>query len=143
MPDFSRGIETLWPDQFAGCERISRACQQGITYTDSEAGAGNINPGQALRQYRSEFVGDARAIVLGMTSNGFTLADPNDRSMLDVVGFDTSTPAVIADFVREKRTVQGRQEAKTPAERKVSASAFRPSAILKWVLRSLGFRASA
>ena len=35
-----------------------------------------------------------------MTSNGFTLADPNDGGMLDVVGFDTSVPAVIADFVR-------------------------------------------
>ncbi len=39
--------------------------------------------------------------VVGMTSNGFTLADPNDRGMLDVVGFDTSVPAVIANFVRE------------------------------------------
>ena len=29
-----------------------------------------------------------------------TLADPNDRGMLDVVGFDTSVPAVIANFVR-------------------------------------------
>jgi hypothetical protein len=27
--------------------------------------------------------------------------DPNDRGMLDVVGFDTSVPAVIANFVRE------------------------------------------
>ena len=51
--------------------------------------------------YRSEFVGDAKAVVVGMTSNGFTLADPNDRGMLDVVGFDTSVPAVIANFVRE------------------------------------------
>jgi len=71
-----------------------------ITYTDSETWAGNIHPAQALRQYRSEFVGDAKAVVVGMTSNGFTLADPNDRGMLDVVGFDTSAPAVIADFVR-------------------------------------------
>jgi len=71
-----------------------------VTYTDSETLAGNIHPAQALRQYRSEFVGDAKAIVVGMTSNGFTLADPNDRGMLDVVGFDTSVPAVIADFVR-------------------------------------------
>ncbi len=63
-------------------------------------GAGNIHPSQALRQYRNEFVGDAKAVVVGMTSNGFTLADPNDRGMLDVVGFDTSVPAVIADFVR-------------------------------------------
>jgi 60 kDa SS-A/Ro ribonucleoprotein len=72
-----------------------------ITYTDSETWAGNIHPAQALRQYRDEFVGDAKAVVVGMTSNGFTLADPNDRGMLDVVGFDTAVPAVIADFVRE------------------------------------------
>ena len=71
-----------------------------VTYTDSETWAGNIHPAQALRQYRSELVVDAKAVVVGMTSNGFTLADPNDRGMLDVVGFDTSVPAVIADFVR-------------------------------------------
>ena len=35
-----------------------------------------------------------------MTSNGFTLAEANDRGMLDVVGCDTSVPAVISDFVR-------------------------------------------
>lgn len=71
-----------------------------ITYTDSETWAGKIHPSQALRQYRSEFVGDAKSVVVGMTSNGFTIADPNDRGMLDVVGFDTTAPAVIADFVR-------------------------------------------
>ena len=71
-----------------------------ITYTDSETWAGNIHPAQALRQYRSEFVGDAKTDVVGITSNGFTLADPNARGMLDVVGFDTTAPAVIADFVR-------------------------------------------
>ena len=53
-----------------------------------------------MRQYRSEFVGDAKAVVVGMTSNGFTLADPNDRGMLDVVGFDTTVLALITDFVR-------------------------------------------
>jgi 60 kDa SS-A/Ro ribonucleoprotein len=71
-----------------------------VTYTDSETWAGNIHPAQALAQYRDEFVGNAKAVVVGMTSNGFTLADPNDRGMLDVVGFDTSVPAVISDFVR-------------------------------------------
>jgi len=71
-----------------------------ITYTDSETWAGNIHPAQALRQYRDGFVSDAKAVVVGMTSNGFTIADPNDRGMMDVVGFDTSVPAVIADFVR-------------------------------------------
>jgi 60 kDa SS-A/Ro ribonucleoprotein len=71
-----------------------------VTYTDSETWAGNIHPSQALRQYRNEFVRDAKAVVVGMTSNGFTIADPNDRGMLDVVGFDTTAPTVIADFVR-------------------------------------------
>ena len=71
-----------------------------ITYTDSETWAGQIHPSQALRQYRNELVSDAKAIVVGMTSNGFTIADPTDRGMLDVVGFDASAPAVIADFVR-------------------------------------------
>ena len=71
-----------------------------ISYTDSETWAGQIHPAQALRQYREQFVGDAKAVVVGMTSNGFTLADPNDRGMLDVVGFDATAPAVIADSVR-------------------------------------------
>jgi len=71
-----------------------------ITYTDSETWAGPIHPAQALRKYRDGFVAEAKAVVVGMTSNGFTLADPNDRGILDVAGFDTSVPAVIADFVR-------------------------------------------
>lgn len=71
-----------------------------VTYTDSETWAGKIHPSQALRQYRDEFGADAKAIVVGMTSNGFTLADPNDRGMLDVVGFDPTVPALMADFIR-------------------------------------------
>jgi 60 kDa SS-A/Ro ribonucleoprotein len=73
-----------------------------VTYTDSETRAGNIHPAQALRQYRDQFVGDAKSVVVGMTSHGFTLAAPNDQGMLDVVGFDTSVPAVISDFVRSQ-----------------------------------------
>ena len=34
-----------------------------------------------------------------LTSNGFTLADPNDRGMLDVVDFDTSVPVVVSGCV--------------------------------------------
>jgi 60 kDa SS-A/Ro ribonucleoprotein len=35
-------------------------------------------------------------------SNGFTIADPSDAGMLDVVGFDTATPSIIADFATTK-----------------------------------------
>ena len=33
-----------------------------------------------------------------MTLTGALGADPGDAGMLDVVGFDTATPQVIADF---------------------------------------------
>ena len=36
--------------------------------------------------------------VVAMTSNGFSIADPDNGGMLDVVGFNASAPQVIADF---------------------------------------------
>lgn len=93
------GTDSALPMIWARQNRVKAAAF--VTYTDSETWAGNIHPAQALRQYRAEFIGNAKAVVVGMTSNGFTLADPNDRGMMDVVGFDTTVPAVIADFVRE------------------------------------------
>ena len=71
-----------------------------VIYTDSETWAGDIHPVQALRDYRRASGIDARLVVVGMVSNGFSIADPNDPGMLDVVGFDTATPQVISDFAR-------------------------------------------
>jgi len=69
-----------------------------VIYTDNETWAGDIHPAQALREYRKKFNPDAKLIVVGMVSNGFSIADPNDPGMLDVVGFDSATPALMADF---------------------------------------------
>lgn len=71
-----------------------------IVYTDSETWAGRIHPSQALARYRNKSGIPAKLIVVGMVSNGFTIADPNDPGMLDVVGFDTSAPQVMSDFAR-------------------------------------------
>ena len=69
-----------------------------VVLTDSETWAGEIHPAEALRQYRDKMGIGARMAVVAMTSNGFTIADPDDAGMLDVVGFDTSAPQVIAHF---------------------------------------------
>ncbi|MBL8978565.1 MAG: TROVE domain-containing protein [Gemmatimonadetes bacterium] len=69
-----------------------------VVYTDSETWAGQVHPAQALRQYRERMGIPAKLVVVGMASNGFSIADPTDAGMLDVVGFDTATPQVIADF---------------------------------------------
>jgi len=68
-------------------------------FTDSETWVGKIHPVQALQQYREKMNIPAKLIVVAMTSNGFSIADPNDGGMLDVVGFDTSIPQVMADFI--------------------------------------------
>lgn len=71
-----------------------------VVLTDSETWAGRIHPVQALRQYRDKTGIGAKLIVVGMVSNRFSIADPDDGGMMDVVGFDTATPALMVDFAR-------------------------------------------
>lgn len=70
-----------------------------IVYTDCETWAGPVHPSEALKRYRQESGIDAKLIVCAMTSNGFTLADPEDKGMLDMAGFDAAAPDVIKQFV--------------------------------------------
>lgn len=69
-------------------------------YTDNETWFGQVHPFQALRDYRQKMGIDAKLIVAGVTATDFTIADPSDAGMLDVVGFDAGAPAVMADFAR-------------------------------------------
>ncbi|MGY2050884.1 TROVE domain-containing protein [Methylobacterium sp. JK268] len=71
-----------------------------VVYTDSETWAGDVHPVEALRRYREHTGIPAKLVVVGLVSNGFSIADPEDAGMLDVVGFDTAAPALIADFLR-------------------------------------------
>jgi 60 kDa SS-A/Ro ribonucleoprotein len=73
-----------------------------VVLTDSETWAGRVHPCQALQEYRRVSGIPAKLITVGMTSSGFTIADPKDSGMLDVVGFDTATPRLIADFARDE-----------------------------------------
>jgi len=70
-------------------------------YTDNETWAGTIHPMQALRDYRKKTGINAKLIVVGMTATNFSIADPLDGGAMDVVGFDSSAPAVMADFARD------------------------------------------
>jgi 60 kDa SS-A/Ro ribonucleoprotein len=106
LDDAVRAVENL---PFGGTDcalPMQHALEQGLSvdafvvYTDSETWAGKIHPAQALREYRRQTGIPAKLVVVGMVSNGFSIADPNDGGMLDVVGFDAAAPAVIADFIR-------------------------------------------
>ena len=67
-------------------------------YTDNETWFGQVHPFVALKEYRQAMGIGAKLVVVGMTATGFTIADPTDAGMLDVVGFDAATPDLISDF---------------------------------------------
>jgi 60 kDa SS-A/Ro ribonucleoprotein len=92
------GTDCALPMLYA--QAYQREIDTFVIYTDSETWAGDIHPVQALRDYRQASGIDARLVVVGMVSNGFSIADPADPGMLDVVGFDTATPQLISDFAR-------------------------------------------
>lgn len=69
-----------------------------VVITDNETWAGRPHPFQAIRKYRDKTGIDAKLVVVGLTSTGFTIADPSDRGMLDVVGGDANLPSLIANF---------------------------------------------
>jgi 60 kDa SS-A/Ro ribonucleoprotein len=81
-------------------KEAKRAYDAVVIYTDNETWHGQVHPHEALRRYRERMGLNTALIVVGMTSTGFTIADPSDARSLDVVGFDTSVPGLIADFVR-------------------------------------------
>jgi 60 kDa SS-A/Ro ribonucleoprotein len=72
-----------------------------IINTDNETYVGDIHPYQALKDYRKKMnKPNAKLIVVGMTATGFTIADPSDKGMLDVVGFDTAAPEIMNMFMK-------------------------------------------
>lgn len=70
-----------------------------VIMTDNEVNCGS-QPYQVLKQYRQRFVKDARCVVVGTTATDFSVADPKDPFSLDVAGFDSAVPSLIAEFIR-------------------------------------------
>jgi len=71
-----------------------------ITYTDYETWAGSIHPCQALQEYRNLTNRPAKLVTVGLTSEEFTIADPESSESMDFVGFDTAAPEVMSQFLR-------------------------------------------
>ena len=69
-----------------------------LVFTDNETWAGRVQPVQALKRYREKYNQPSKLIVAGTSATEFTIADPNDSGMLDLVGFDSACPQLIAEF---------------------------------------------
>ncbi len=93
------GTDCSLPMKWALAESIP--VETFVVYTDGESWAGDRHPVQALREYRERTGIQAKLVAVSLVANQFTIADPNDAGMLDVVGFDTAAPQLISDFARE------------------------------------------
>lgn len=72
-----------------------------VCYTDNEVNRG-YHPAEQLRKYRSFSGRDTKYVVAGLTATQFSVADPNDAGMLDVVGCDSATPQLINSFIADE-----------------------------------------
>ena len=70
-----------------------------VILTDNETWYGKVHPKEALARYRKATGINARLVVVSLAGTEFSIADPNDPLSMDVVGFDTTTPALISDFI--------------------------------------------
>ena len=68
-----------------------------IILTDNDCGYGE-HPHKVLADYQRIMQIPARVVVIGMVSNKFTVAEPGNACMMDIVGFDTATPEIIREF---------------------------------------------
>lgn len=81
-------------------ERQGREYDTIVILTDNETWAGGIHPHEALARYRAHTGIGTRLVVVGMTATDVSIADPEDPGTLDVAGFDSAVPGLIADFSR-------------------------------------------
>ena len=71
-----------------------------VIYTDNDTWAGRIHPFEALKEYRRKVNPEAKLVVCATVPSAFTIADPSDAGMIDIVGFDANVPELIAGFAR-------------------------------------------
>lgn len=68
-----------------------------VTITDNEVNCG-VHPAQALRSYRNKAQKHSASVIVGTEMTEFTIADPKDPRQLDIAGFDSAAPQLIAEL---------------------------------------------
>ena len=69
-----------------------------VIITDNETNSGRQAPVEALNRYRRAMLSNAKSIVIATSVGQFTIADPKDAGMLDIAGFDSAAPQIIANL---------------------------------------------
>ena len=95
---YGGGTDASIPFQHAAQENLE--VDTFIVYTDNETWHGDRHPCVALDKYRQKTGIPAKLAVVAMSATDYSIGDNADAGTMNVVGFDTNAPAVIADFCR-------------------------------------------
>jgi len=91
------GTDTSLPVRYALANRVF--ADTIIILTDAQTWAGRQgHPWQVMEEYRRQVNPNARLVTVAMTATGHSQSAPFDAQALDVSGFDSAVPQIIADF---------------------------------------------
>lgn len=82
---------------FKHASQNNMAVDKFVVITDNDINTGG-QPVQALRDYRAKSGKAAKSVVIATSMTEFTIADPKDAGMLDIAGFDSAAPQIIAQL---------------------------------------------
>ncbi|MEV4174237.1 hypothetical protein [Nonomuraea sp. NPDC049709] len=98
MGDSGGGTDLSLPFTWALGERME--VDGVVVLTDNETWARRSHPAQALEAYRRALNPQVNVVIAAMTAAGYTIGDPQDERVLNVVGLDASLPMIVNAFVR-------------------------------------------
>lgn len=100
-----RALQANWSGGSTDCAKtfehatkLKLPVDKFVIITDNETNSGRQHPVQALRKYRQSSGRNGKSVVIGTSVSHFTIADPTDGGMLDIAGFDSAAPQIIANF---------------------------------------------
>lgn len=92
------GTDIALPMRYALAKKLE--VDTFLVLTDNETWDGGQHVHQALNEYRAKTGIQAKLIVLSTEATGNKVVDPSDSDSLDIAGFDSAAPALVADFSR-------------------------------------------
>lgn len=90
------GTDLSLPIEFVLKERIPYDVI--IIHTDNETWHGK-HASELIDRYRQQVSPNCKFVVISYVANAYSVLSPDDKGSLNVVGFDTSVPSLIHDFV--------------------------------------------
>lgn len=71
-----------------------------VVYTDNDTWAGKQHTVEAMAEYRRKINPNAKMAVVATDATDYSIAEQDDPGMMDFVGFDTSVPQALAEFIK-------------------------------------------